>query len=254
MKSALLHVSAPFVLCVALANTSVFDGVAVELSSDHYAERRLTSLPGFLAMPCNCLVNLAYICVGLYWLLWPRGVRETETGRYLRQVFALMAVYYAPVQWTRLALLRRAPAVLDQWVTLPIFAWVLVWIDFIERRPATWRATHAASLELCSILSYGLALAHRWGFEAALGCHVALAVFKGVRVQLARGDSRTRRYLLLAVLSCAGFVVLKLLDHWLAQFSLFQRLTGHFWSKVCDVLQFHFSLCFLSALTLKQQD
>ncbi|XP_031722887.1 transmembrane protein 187 [Anarrhichthys ocellatus] len=249
MKSALLHVSVPFVLCVAWANTSLFDEVQVDLSSSHYAEEMVDYLPGFLAMPCNCLVNLVYIYMGLYWLLWFRGVQETSQSRYMREVFALMAVLYGPVQWIRLALLRRAPAVLDQWLTLPIFAWVPVWITFVERGPAKWSPLHAAAHELCSILSYGLALAHERGFELALGCHVALAVYKGVRVQLAHGDIRTRRYLLLAVLSCAGFVVLKLLDHWLARYRLFQRLTGHFWSKVCDVLQFHFSFCFLTTLT-----
>lgn len=253
MKSALLHVSVPFVLCVVLANTRLFDEVEVDLSSEHYAEKVVDYLPGFLAMPCNCLVNLGYISMGLYWLFWRGGVWETHESRYMRQVFAFMAVFYGPVQWTRLALLSRAPAVLDQWFTLPIFAWVPVWINFAELGPAKWRATHAAALELFSILSYGLALVHERGFEAALGCHVALAVYKGVRVQVAHGDGRTRGYLLLAVMSCAGFVVLKLLDHWLARYRLFQRFTGHFWSKVCDVLQFHFSFCFLTTLTHRAQ-
>lgn len=249
MKSALLHVLLPFVLCVALANTSLFDEVELDLSYEHYAEPRAESLPAFLAMPCNCLVNLAYVFMGLSWLLWDGGAGETELSRYMRHVFALMALFYAPVQWTRLAVLRRAPALLDQWFTLPIFAWVPVWIDFIERGPVKWRAAHAAVIELCSLFSYGLALVHERGFEAALGCHVGVAVYKGVRLQLARGDARTQRYLLLAMLSCAGFVVLKLLDHWLAHYWLFQRFTGHFWSKVCDVLQFHFSFWFLTAVT-----
>uniref|UniRef100_A0A3Q3RL07 Transmembrane protein 187 n=1 Tax=Mastacembelus armatus TaxID=205130 RepID=A0A3Q3RL07_9TELE len=246
MKSALLHVSLPFILCVALANTSLFQDVAVDLSYEHYAERRVEYLPAFLAMPCNCLVNLAYIYMGLHWLLWHRADKETEQSRYMRQVFAFMAIFYAPVQWTRLAVLRRAPAVLDQWFTLPIFAWVPVWISFIERGPAK---SHPATLELFSLLSYGLSLAHDWGFEVALGCHIALAVYRGVRAQLSHGDRRTLGHLLLALLSCAGFVVLKLLDHWLARYRLFQRFTGHFWSKVCDVLQFHFTFCFLTALT-----
>ncbi|MEQ2212951.1 hypothetical protein XENOCAPTIV_007224 [Xenoophorus captivus] len=253
MKSALLHVTMLFIFCIALANTNLFSEVEVDLTYEHYAEKRAENMPAFLAMPFNCLVNLAYIIMGLYWLLWHRGVKETERSCYMREVFALMAVFYASIQWTRLATLRRAPAVLDQWLTLPIFAWVPVWIDFIERAPGKWRAPHAAVLELCSLASYGLALAHERGFEVALGCHVALALYRGVRVQLTRGDSRTVGYLLLAMVSCAGFVVLKLLDHWLARHWVFQRLTGHFWSKVCDVLQFHFSFCFLTALTDKAQ-
>ncbi|XP_013870996.1 transmembrane protein 187 [Austrofundulus limnaeus] len=247
MKSALLHVFVPFTLCVFLANTSLFGQVQVDLTYEHYAEKKVDFMPALLAMPFNCLVNATYVFLGLYWLFWRRGVEETEQSCYLRQVFALMALLYGPVQWTRLATLRRAPAVLDQWFTLPIFAWVLVWLDFVER--AKWRASYAARVELCSVVSYSLALAHERGFDVALGFHVALAAFKGIRVQLARGDSLTAGYLLLALLSCAGFVVLKLLDLWLAQFWLFQTLTGHFWSKVFDVLQFHFSFCFLTAMT-----
>uniref|UniRef100_A0A8D3DX40 Transmembrane protein 187 n=1 Tax=Scophthalmus maximus TaxID=52904 RepID=A0A8D3DX40_SCOMX len=228
---ALLHVLLPFLLCVALANTGLFDDVAVDLSYAHYAERRVEHLPAFLAMPCNCLVNLAYIAMGLYWLLRRRGGEEAEQSRYMRQVFAFMALLYAP------------------WFTLPIFAWVPIWISVIERQSAKRRAPRAAALEACSLLSYGLALAHERGFELALGCHVGLAVYRAVRVQRAHGDGRTRAYLQLAVLSCAGFVALKLLDHWLARYRLFQRFTGHFWSKVCDVLQFHFSFCFLTELT-----
>ncbi|XP_034543453.1 transmembrane protein 187 [Notolabrus celidotus] len=251
MLSALLHVTLPLALCALLTRCRLFDAVAVDLSYDHYAEQRVDHLPPFLAMPCNCLVNLLYAVTGLYWLLRDSDIAEPEQGRYLRQVFAFMSIFYAPVQWARLAVLQRAPAVLDQWVTLPIFAWVLVWICFIERGPKGWRVWHAAALELLSVLSYGLALLHERGFEAALGGHVLVAVYKGVRVQLTHGDARTRRYLLLAVLSCCGFVGLKLLDLHLARFHLFQRLTGHFWSKVCDVMQIHFSICFLNELTTR---
>ncbi|XP_054868492.1 transmembrane protein 187-like [Amphiprion ocellaris] len=257
MFAALLSVSLPFLLCVVLVNTGLFDSVLVDLDPSHYAEKRVHALPAFLAMPCNCLVNVGYICVGLYWLLWNRLGTEPDRSRYMRQVFALMALVYAPVQWTRLTVLRLAPAVLDQWLTLPIFAWVRVWIRYIEEPPGRWSgahgAAHGAALELCSLLSYGLTLLHARGFEAALGAHVALAVHAAVRLQLKYGDRRTRTVLLLAVLSFAGFVVLKLLDHQLARYRLFQRLTGHFWSKVCDVLQFHLSFRFLTALDQRVQ-
>ncbi|XP_072319083.1 transmembrane protein 187 [Eucyclogobius newberryi] len=246
MKSALLHVTVPFVACVALANTSLFDAVNVDLSYDHYAEPTVDSFPRFLAMPLNSLINVAYALMGLFWLLKHKSQRETEDDAYMREVFALMAMFYAPVQWTRLALLTRAPAVLDQWFTLPIFAWVPVWIGVIQSKSSQ---KHAPMLELCSVLSYGLALMFDRGFEVALACHVLVAVLKGAQVQMRLGDGQTLRYLVLAVLSCAGFVVLKLLDHWLARFWLFQRVTGHFWSKVCDVLQFHYSFCFLTTLT-----
>lgn len=245
MKTALFHVTVPFLICIALANTSLFDNVKVDLSYDHYAEQPVDFLPFFIAMPFNSLINLVYMFMGLYWLLKYKD--KTKNDSYMREVFAFMALFYAPVQWTRLAVLKRAPAVLDQWFTLPIFAWVPVWISFIEQKSTS--KTHALIAEICSIASYGLALKFDQGFEAALGCHVALAVYKGIKVQLDFGNNQTGKYLVLAALSCAGFVVLKLLDHWLAQFWIFQRLTGHFWSKVCDVLQFHYSFCFLTTLT-----
>lgn len=246
MKSALVHVTVPFLICIALANTSLFDDVKVDLTYDHYAEKTVAYLPFFITMPFNCLINVAYMLLGLFWLLKHKDIKETKEDSYMRVVFAFMAIFYAPVQWTRLAVLKRAPAVLDQWLTLPIFAWVPVWISFIMDQSTK---KYAVMLELFSILSYGLAIKFESGFEAALGCHILLAVYKATQVQLRLGDQRTFRYLILALLCCAGFVVLKLLDHWLAQFWVFQRVTGHFWSKVCDVLQFHFSFCFLTTLT-----
>lgn len=173
LKLALAHVSLAFVIFVALANTGLFERVSVDLSYEHYAEQRVEHLPPFLAMPCNNLVNVAYVLMGLYWLRWPRAADEAARSLYVRQVFALMALFYAPVQWTRLATLRRAPAVLDQWLTLPIFAWVPVWIHHVEllRSPDQRGASfvgYAASLEAASALSYGLALLHERGFEVAL--------------------------------------------------------------------------------------
>jgi len=254
MKSALCHVLLPFCVCVALANTRLFDRVTVDLSSEHYAEQVVDYLPAVLAMPFNSVVNVAYIFMGLYWLFRHTSSGETEESRYVRQVFALMAVCYGPVQWVRLATLRRAPAVLDQWVTLPIFAWVPVWCAYIEGGASAWRPLVAVAVQLCSVLSYGLSLGHSRGFDVALGCHILVAVRKGVGVQRLYGDGVSLRHLLLAVVSCGGFVVLKLLDHWLAQQgAVFHCVTGHFWSKVCDVLQFHFTLCFLTYLTERAQ-
>ncbi|KAG7283570.1 hypothetical protein CRUP_026497 [Coryphaenoides rupestris] len=156
---------------------------------------------------------------------------ETEESRYVSQVFALMAVCYGPVQWVRLATLRRAPAVLDQWVTLPIFAWVPVWCAYIEGGASAWRPLVAVAVQLCSVLSYGLSLGHSRGFDVALGCHIVVAVRKGVAVQRLYGDGVSLRHLLLAVVSCGGFVVLKLLDHWLAQQhsegSVAEQVDGH---------------------------
>ncbi|XP_061102666.1 transmembrane protein 187 [Conger conger] len=246
MKVALSHVIIFFVLCVSLATSGIFNSVQVDLTYDHYAERTVDYLPAFLAMPFNSLVNLGYIAMGIYWLLQRVGDREDKNAAYVKDVFAVMAIMYAPVQWVRLTSLSRLPAVLDQWFTLPIFAWVPVWCRFVTHG---WRPRYALAVELGSLLSYGLALVQHRGFEVALGCHVAFAVTEGVRVQRRFGDALSRRYLALAVLSCCGFVALKLLDHPMAQYRPFQYLTGHFWSKVCDVYQFHYSFRFLTHLT-----
>lgn len=228
-----------------LVNTNLFNNVVVDVTYDHYAEKTVKSLPFFLAMPFNSIVNLGYMFMGFYWLFQKDDYKKDADGLYMKDVFAFMAIFYGPVQWVRLSTLRHAPAVLDQWFTLPIFAWVPVWINFIEHG---WRPGYAATVELCAILSYALALVHDLGFDFALICHVAFALFKGVRTHVRHGDFQSRRYFCLAALSCAGFVILKLLDHALAEYRPFQYLTGHFWSKVCDVLQFHYSFCFLTRL------
>ncbi|XP_062377330.1 transmembrane protein 187 [Sardina pilchardus] len=249
VSAAVCHVLIPFGLCVVLASSALFDNVLVDLSYDHYAEKRVEWLPAFLAMPFNCLVNVGYIIMGTFWLLKRMQPRDSKEC-YFKDVFALMAILYGPVQWIRLSSLSRTPAVLDQWFTLPIFAWVPIWGHFIEHG---WCPRYVLFAESISILSYALALFHDLGFDAALVCHVSIAVFKGVRIQRSHGNATSLRYLVFAVLSCSGFVVLKLLDLSLAHHWLFQNLTGHFWSKICDILQFHFSFCFLTCLNNKGQ-
>ncbi|KAG9333254.1 hypothetical protein JZ751_012908 [Albula glossodonta] len=229
-----------------VAASGIFNSVLVDLTYDHYAERKVDFLPGFLAMPFNSLVNLGYIAMGIYWLFQHTEHGGDSGAAYVKDVFASMAIAYAPVQWVRLATLGQLPAVLDQWFTLPIFAWVPVWCRFAVQG---WRPHYALAVELCSLFSYALTLVHDRGFEVALGCHITFAVAEGVGAQRRFGDAVSLRYLVLAMLSCCGFVALKLLDHPLARYPAFQHLTGHFWSKVCDILQFHYSFCFLTHLT-----
>ncbi|KAF3812439.1 hypothetical protein GH733_019575 [Mirounga leonina] len=87
---------------------------------------------------------------------------EVQRARYLKDVFAGMALVYGLVRW-----LRIATQLLDQWLTLPIFAWLVAW---------------RLSLDGClSLGSYGLALLHPCGFEVALGAHIAAAVGQALR-------------------------------------------------------------------------
>ncbi|XP_037367662.1 transmembrane protein 187 [Talpa occidentalis] len=246
---ALLHVAVAASFCVAAIRAGVFAGVSVQVGYEHYAEAPVPGLPAGLAMPFNSLVNLAYVLLGLYWF-WrsaggPGSPAEPPRLRYLKNVFAVMALLYGPVQWLRIGTQARPAALLDQWVTLPIFAWPVVWCLYLDRG---WRPCLFLAIEALSLSSYGLALLHPRGFEVALGAHIAAAVGQALHAHGRRGSASSGTYLALAMLCCLGFVGLKLCDHELAQWRLFRRLTGHFWSKVCDVLQFHFAFLFLTSL------
>lgn len=237
----LTHVAIPYCLCIAVARQGLLDGVVTELGHEYYAEKTVPWLPWFLSMPFNSIINLGYIILGAYWLTRRNitaGGKENPELFYLRNVFAWMALAYGPVQWIRIVTQTHHSAVLDQWFTLPIFAWVLVWSQYICEG---WSTTYTIKTEAISILSYLFTLFHSQGFEIALGFHILFVITKGIQLQYRYGDTISINYFAFAVLFCTGFVALKLTDHWLAQSFIFQRLTGHFWSKVCDVLQFHYT-------------
>ncbi|XP_058390974.1 transmembrane protein 187 [Diceros bicornis minor] len=246
---ALFHVAIASCLCAATIYTGVFKGVLIQVGYEHYAEAPVASLPAFLAMPFNSVINLAYMLLGMYWLQRDASAlgrpAEVQRARYMKDVFAGMALVYGPVQWLRIGTQMPLAAVLDQWLTLPIFAWPVAWCLFLDRGWTPWGFLAIECLSLCS---YGLALLHPQGFEVALGVHIAATVGQALRAHGRYGSASSGAYLALGVLSCLGFVGLKLYDHQLTQWPFFQRLTGHFWSKVCDVLQFHFAFLFLTNL------
>ncbi|XP_008827836.1 transmembrane protein 187 isoform X2 [Nannospalax galili] len=246
---AFFHVAMATCLCVATICMGIFDSVFVEVGYEHYAEAPVVSLPTFLAMPFNSLINLAYMLLGVYWLQRNASIPQYPTDlwrvRYLKDVFASMALIYGPVQWLRIWTQTHSTAVLDQWLTLPIFAWPGAWCLSLHRGWTPWLLL---CVECLSLSSYGLALLHPQGFEVALGAHIVAVVGEALHTHRQYGSVYTARYLALGVLSCLGFVVLKLCDHQLTQWRPFQHLTGHFWSKVCDVFQFHFAFLFLTNL------
>ncbi|XP_006877289.1 PREDICTED: transmembrane protein 187 [Chrysochloris asiatica] len=246
-RQALFHVIIAGCLCVATIYSGVFQGVFVQVGYEHYAETPVASLPSFVAMPFNSLINVAYMLLGWHWLHRDGSMlgRSPEAPKlqYLKDVFAAMALVYGPVQWLRIGTQAHPAAVLDQWLTLPIFAWPVAWCLYLDKG---WRPWLFLSIECLSLASYCLALLHPYGFDVALSIHILTAVGQAVRLQARAGDTTSGVYLVLGVLSCLGFVVLKLWDHQLAQWRPFQQLTGHFWSKVCDVVQFHFAFLFLT--------
>ncbi|XP_063150330.1 transmembrane protein 187 [Candoia aspera] len=238
-----LHVTGGLLLCLLAVASGMFECVHTDIGYEHYAEPTVAGMPAFLAMPANCLINLAYILLGWYW--WPPGEKNRQTC-YFQEVFALMALAYGPTQWVRLWTQHHWAAVLDQWLTLPIFAWVIVWCLFLEYgwKPYVFLVTEAASLT-----SYVLALLHPQGFELALGGHIFVVFWRVLKVQRHLGNARSTWIIVLGMISCLGFISLKVWDRELAQWALFSQLTGHFWSKICDVLQFHCAFLFLTLLS-----
>lgn len=226
---------------------TIFERVKVELGLEHYAEKGDPST--FLKMPANASINLGYTLLGLYWL---RKVYKLQKKlgdeAFLYYMFAWMSVFYGFVQFGRIVSQTRLFAVMDQWFTLPFFAWIVCWNEFVYR--GYWQSGRYLIIMRISVLSYFVVFFHDFGFEAVLGLHILAALVYSLRTQCKSGLGTDRSWisLILALVSCVGFVCLKLADHYLAQFSLFQTFTGHFWSKVCDVGQIHFAVNFFKNL------
>lgn len=237
-----LHATGGLLLCILAVALGIFDGAHTDTGYEHYAEPTVPGMPAFLAMPANCLINLAYILLGWYW--WPPGDKTRQN--YFQEVFALMALLYGPTQWVRLWTQHHWAAVLDQLLTLPIFAWVIVWCLFLENG---WEPYVFLAIEVTSLTSYVLAVLHPQGFELALSGHIIVVFWRVLKVQRHFGNASSIWIIVLGTMCCFGFVNLKVWDRELAQWAFFSRLTGHFWSKVCDVLQFHCAFLFLTLMS-----
>lgn len=216
-------------------STLVFSSVSVQVGYEHYAEAPVTSLPAFLAMPFNSLVNMAYVFLRVYWLRSqaraPGGPAEKWRARYLKDVFAGMALVYGRSSGCALGC-RHGPALC--WTSGSLYPssrgrWPLVPLPGrgLEAPAPPWLAEASP----CAVTAWPcctpVGSSWRWA------CTLQLPWAGALRTQVHHGNSSSGMYLALAC-SCLGFVVLKLCDHELAQWHLFQQLTGHFWSKVCD--------------------
>ena len=224
--------------------TALFEKIAVESGGAAYAEP--FDAASFLKMPANALVNVGYLILGLYWLrrvLKEHGPRE-RPGRRFFLWLAGLGFTYGFIQFFRIVTQGRLFGILDQWITLPFFGLVFAWNVSLHQRasPSTRSATTAAIL-FASTLSYGLALVSPDGFEGALAVHLVLVVASCLwTLKVAR--LRNLAPFLFALAACSAFVVLKKLDHTLLPYAPLGRLTGHFWSKIGDILQLHFVLRF----------
>lgn len=248
LLSSFLYVLFPLLSAFAVVGTfTIFERAKVELGLEHYAEKGDPST--FLKMPANASVNLGYVLVGIYWLWKTRQLQKKLKDQvFFYYMFSWMSVFYGFVQFGRIVTQKRSFAVLDQWFTLPFFAWIVCWNEFVYR--GHWKTGRYLSIMRISVFSYFAVLLHDQGFEAVLGLHILAALAYSLRTQWkpGLGTARSRLSFILALSSCAGFVCLKLADHYLARYSSFQTFTGHFWSKVCDVAQIHFAADFFKKL------
>ena len=222
----------------------MFASVHVHLGSEYYAEVSSFRdfLPVWIKMPFNTLVNIGYIVVGAYWCAVTALANEEKLlgdfDTYVFYLFNVMSGFYGGVQILRIVTQRHEFAVLDQWCTLPFFAMVLMWaLDMVYG----WKPLRSVSIILLSLVSYMLTLWSPVGFEIALAVHIVAAVLGAVISYRKYPSEDAQFYFVMAVMSCAGFVGLKMLDLELPKYnSIFQYISGHFLSKIADILQIHF--------------
>jgi len=242
-----------------LLSGSFMDSVKVDLGLCHYSESLSPLSTQWLPMPMNTVVNVGYVAVGIYWILrvhshLTNGSMSVDEA-YLMYMFSWMLVLYGPVQLVRIVTHWRVAGILDQWYTLPIFAWTGISCREIGRTSGTLDVLSVSLIITASIASYGLALLHSRGFEVALGAHICGVVAQAWCVhRRSSADTevdRQRRWAAFsrAVVCCAGFVSLKLADWHLVRLLPipFAVLSGHFWSKIADFMQAHYACQFLEA-------
>ncbi|GFO44055.1 transmembrane protein 187 [Plakobranchus ocellatus] len=251
-ESAAWLVGVPFSAMFTAVLSGLFDKVELELGLQHYAE--MPWFPLFNVMPLNTVINLGYIGLGLFWC----GFTSTalEQGMFkgrdclLFYIFNIMASCYGCVQLLRILSHHVVWAVLDQWCTLPFFAFVFVWGLYLTYG---WSSSRAFLILMTSIMSYCITLFCSLGFEIILGIHMACAITGGVLAYKRYPAAETLSTLYQALLSCSGFVFLKLFDHRLVQVSsVFKVVSGHFLSKICDIYQIHLVNNFFLDLTLEK--
>lgn len=235
-------------ICTAAAKSYIFRSLRIEVGFHQYAER--VDPTTLYKMPYNAAINIGYIIVGIYWLKKVGRAKLSSEASHYFDMFAMMSIMYGPVQFLRIVTQQRLFAILDQWFTLPIFAWAALFGLYALSRK---RHPSSENVILClSTMSYVLTLLTGKGFEIALGFHIIIAVLVGLTCQWKLGTRSSLQHMNFAVLCCAGFVILKIYDlelgrkHW-----IFKRVSGHFLSKICDILQIHFVAEFFLELLTK---
>ena len=240
-------------IMIGITFTGVFENVQTENGPDHYAEKYgwLGIFEDYVPMPLNTGVNLAYTAVGIMWLMHINADQQKilKGGDiFVLSTFNWLAVFYSFIQLTRLLTQRHEWAVMDQWYTLPFFAWTAVMAYTIQNGSSRQLEIWVIFL---SLTSYCTSLVLKTGFELSLACHIIIAVYVAIVVYRKYFNikyPKVKLYFMMSCLSCSGFVVLKLLDHELPKIHwIFSIISGHFLSKIADFMQIYYVNAFTFA-------
>lgn len=243
---ALLTVLLPTTAVCFVVYHGFFDDIFTEVGEKHYAEKSYSTFkaifPRWMKMPLNTIVNFGYVVVGAYWLAVTsvalKNKTVSEIDGHIFYVFNFMAVVYGPIQALRIITQQHRFAVLDQWYTLPFFMWVFLWGMYLKSKWSVFRAFIWMTWSICA---YSMSLYHKHGFEVILSFHIFLAVLGAAFAYQKYPTSKCVYPFVMAMFSCIGFVVLKLADHQLPTYNpVFYTISGHFLSKICDILQIHY--------------
>ena len=254
---ACFHASLYALVIASVAVSGFMDSVTTEDGLEHYAEKPWTFLHSHVPMlehvpmPLNTIVNVIYIVLGVYWIKkWMKTAKDNpgmfkEGDLYMQYVFQWMSILYGFVQLLRILTQNHRAAILDQWYTLPIFAWAACMSNHVENG---WDLRYNLRLIRISTMSYGAALVHPLGFDVVLVLHIFWALYKVLSLvySMQHHSWGVKLSFWKTFLALSGFVFLKLLDHYLPSFhEFFSYVTGHFLSKICDGLQFCFGAEFM---------
>ena len=232
-----------------------FDSVQTELGRKFYAERYSAKwrkiLPPWLNMPYNTFVNFGYVILGAFYCAKTSVALEREqiqtSDSYLFYSFNIMSTFYGAIQALRILTQFHRAAVMDQWYTLPFFMWVFIWSCHLDSGIGLKGMTFWTAL---SLLSYLLTLIHTHGFEIALAFHIAVAVYGAITIYKKFPIEEAQGPFVWALICCVGFVVLKLVDLELPKVNqIFEKISGHFLSKIADIFQIYFVNKYFEILT-----
>lgn len=251
-----LHTLVVCVVYFTIASTPIFDSIEnVEMGFEHYAEKQSSFAAKYfpsLRMPLNTFVNVGYVVVGIYWLLKIYSLQTVlqPKEQYCFRVFAWMSTVYGSVQCLRIYTQLRFFALLDQWLTLPIFAWFYIIGHVIKYK---WNAKLFIAIIAASSCSYFLSNFFFRGFEVALSIHIICDVAIALSLYKQYHSPRVTMLFFLTLFACGGFVVLKLADFELLKYGdIFAFVSGHFLSKICDILQIHWTFDFFLAIIFQR--